>query len=269
MDEATAVTPVTVDPTPSGDVAAEHKPYIRLGTLKDLDKMVDVACHAFNRDPVFNYMGNLKEFALDPSQQEWKDRALWTRFLHKGSFLLNARVTVVVDPAVKDADGEPKIVASAIWQPPKKRLAVWKVRLILRAGVVPILKRWKWTGFTRITDEYQDTAHKMAKECFKAKGIKKPDVDDSWYLVQMFFPCTGLMSLLMREAFEYAPNDVYTLEATTAASRDQYAHLGYELPIPIPLGQGKCDKDGLQAKGGEATGFEIWSMAKWPKEQEK
>lgn len=61
MDEATAVTPVTVDPTPSGDVAAEHKPYIRLGTLKDLDKMVDVACHAFNRDPVFNYMGNLKE----------------------------------------------------------------------------------------------------------------------------------------------------------------------------------------------------------------
>lgn len=60
MDSTAAV--ATVDPKPSGvDVTVENKPYIRLGTLKDLEEMVDVACHAFSRDPVFNYMGNLKE----------------------------------------------------------------------------------------------------------------------------------------------------------------------------------------------------------------
>jgi hypothetical protein len=59
MESVPTVAPV--DPTLSEDVVVENKPYIRLGTLADLDKMVDVSCHAFSRDPVFNYMANLKE----------------------------------------------------------------------------------------------------------------------------------------------------------------------------------------------------------------
>lgn len=39
----------------------------------------------------------------------------------------------------------------------------------------------------------------------------------------------GLMSLLIREAFENPPNEVFTLETTTPKSRDQYAHYGYKV----------------------------------------
>lgn len=38
----------------------------------------------------------------------------------------------------------------------------------------------------------------------------------------------GLMSLLVRDAFAYDPQSTFTLEATTAKSRDQYKHLGFE-----------------------------------------
>lgn len=45
-------------------------------------------------------------------------------------------------------------------------------------------------------------------------------------------PIVGHLSLLTREAFKHAsPNAVFTLEATTAKSRDRYIHLGYEVSV--------------------------------------
>ena len=41
----------------------------------------------------------------------------------------------------------------------------------------------------------------------------------------------GWMSALVREAFAHSPEGVFTLEATTPESRDQYAHLGFEVRI--------------------------------------
>jgi len=39
------------------------------------------------------------------------------------------------------------------------------------------------------------------------------------------------MSKLVREAFAHSPEGIFTLEATTSKSRDQYAHLGFEVRI--------------------------------------
>ena len=39
------------------------------------------------------------------------------------------------------------------------------------------------------------------------------------------------MSLLVREAFAHAPEAIFELEATTAKSRDQYSHLGFEVSV--------------------------------------
>jgi hypothetical protein len=47
----------------------------------------------------------------------------------------------------------------------------------------------------------------------------------------LFFFWEGLMSKLIREAFAHSPEGIFTLEATTSKSRDQYAHLGFEVPI--------------------------------------
>ena len=46
----------------------------------------------------------------------------------------------------------------------------------------------------------------------------------------LFF-LAGLMSKLVREAFAHSPEGIFTLEATTLKSRDQYARLGFEVRI--------------------------------------
>lgn len=33
----------------------------------------------------------------------------------------------------------------------------------------------------------------------------------------------------MREGFDHAPNEIFTLHATSADARDKYAHVGYEV----------------------------------------
>lgn len=36
----------------------------------------------------------------------------------------------------------------------------------------------------------------------------------------------------MREGFDHAPNEIFTLHATSADARDKYAHVGYEVRNP-------------------------------------
>ena len=93
----------------------------------------------------------------------------------------------------------------------------------------------------------------------------------------------GIMSLMVREGFEHAPNAIYTLEGTTTKSRDQYVHLGFEVSIitsfcyipencnsffrsknlsPIKFGKGKADSTGVAASGKDAVGVELFGMAK-------
>lgn len=83
----------------------------------------------------------------------------------------------------------------------------------------------------------------------------------------------------MREAYAHSPSTVFTLEATTAKSRDRYQHLGFEvrcprktynpdvsiahiqLLAPIKLGVGKVNAEGLSSSGEDAVGVECYSMA--------
>ena len=58
----------------------------------------------------------------------------------KAALSISGRITVVVEPK------ESKIVACAIWLPPKRRLSVWKVGTLIRAGMLPVLKQWGLTG---------------------------------------------------------------------------------------------------------------------------
>jgi hypothetical protein len=76
-------------------------------------------------------------------------------FLFQAGFLVGARITVMVDSARSDPEGSnndgDKIIAGALWLPPRTRLAVWMVPTIVKAGVIPVLKRWGLTGlFVRI-----------------------------------------------------------------------------------------------------------------------
>ena len=54
----------------------------------------------------------------------------------KAVLSISGRITVVIEPK------ESKIVACALWLPPKRRLSVWMVGTLIRAGMLPVLKRW-------------------------------------------------------------------------------------------------------------------------------
>ncbi|CAA7262255.1 unnamed protein product [Cyclocybe aegerita] len=250
----------------SEQMAETTKPYVRVATLDDLDEFVQVANRAFLHDPAFNYSANLQKL-IDPKvdADESRRRGDLHLFLAKSCFLAGGRVTVVVDP---ESNG--RIAAGALWMPPRKRLAIWQLYLLFKAGFGRVLQHWKLTGFLRMIIEYHDGAEKKMKRCFQEKGVKEPP-EDAWYVQQIFtdpdYQGRGLMSTLMREAFANAPEATFCLEASTAKSRDQYAHLGFENPIPIPMGVGKCNTSGLRATGKDATGVEIYAMGRWPSKQ--
>ncbi|KDR78236.1 hypothetical protein GALMADRAFT_245316 [Galerina marginata CBS 339.88] len=217
--------------------ATRATPYVKLATLADLEELVDVAFRAFIHDPVMNYFGNVKKMLEEGVDlKACRDRRMFYAFLIRACFLVGGRVTVVMGRA--EGSTEDRILAGALWLPPRRRLAAWMVPTVLRAGVVSVLKGWGLTGFIRIVLDYQITCERTMHELFKVKA-KKKSPEDSWYLQLTFtdpdYRGRGFMSLLVRDAFAHAPNDTFTLEATTDKSRDQYTHLGFEVCLVIFL----------------------------------
>ncbi|TFK50597.1 hypothetical protein OE88DRAFT_273496 [Heliocybe sulcata] len=236
------------------------KPFVRLTKASELDALVTIQRRAFIEDPEFNYFGSpLSDDVDSPGKQ---DLETFFRFLTKACLRCGARITVAVVP---EASGE-KICASTIWMPPDKRISLVKVGALVTSGVFSVIKGWKFNGLMRVGVEYGAVSEKALKEAYAAKGVKQSP-DTSWYLQ---LACTdpneqgkGYMSMLMRDLFAHASARICTLEATTAKSRDRYAHFGFELFKEVRMGAGKVNKDGLPAKGKEAEGVPIYSMVKW------
>ncbi|CAA7262176.1 unnamed protein product [Cyclocybe aegerita] len=247
-------------PDQSTDTAT---PYVRLATLDDLDEFVQAANRAFLHDPVFNYFANLKQF-IDPEvdAEEYRRRGKFLYFLAKSCFLAGGRVSVVVDPANNGS-----IAGGALLMPPRKRMAAWRLHLLFKSGFGSVLKQWGLAGLWKMSIEYQNGCEKKMKRCFEEKGVQESPTE-AWYVQLIFtdpdYQGRGLMSKLMRDAFADAPEATFCLEASTAKSRDLYAHLGFENPLPIQMGVGSSNSSGLCATGKDATGVEAYAMGRWP-----
>jgi hypothetical protein len=199
----------------------------------------------------------------------------------KSVLYLKGRITAVVDPS------QDKILAAALWLPPNKRVELQQFRLLLQSGILGIVKNWglstllvsqrtnspqrpfpdNWPLLLQRTRiEWLDAAHTTFVEMYKRKGITKESADDSWFLLSaMIDPLSehrGFMSLLMEDAFANGPNDSFTLVATTARLKDQYASFGYDLLSTYKVGEGKADCRGLPASGKEAVGVDCYAMVK-------
>ena len=139
---------------------------------------------------------------LDIDTKACENRLAFFRFLFKAGFLVGARITVMVDPTKSDSDEGDKIIAGALWLPPRSRLAIWMVPTMVKAGVIKVLKRWGLTGLLvripnspnasnpyvgtqRIVFDYQATTESTMHKLFKDKEIKKSP-DDTWYLQMIF-----------------------------------------------------------------------------------
>lgn len=140
------------------------KPYIRLATPEDAEAIADVFGLAFSNDPVMNFLGNVKkvcslvirafsfsliytEQVLDEQIDELKRKNTrdFYLFVVKGCFLIGGRITVVVVPNGLDVNSG-KIVAGCLWLPPRKRLSIWMIPTIVRAGALGVVKRWGLRG---------------------------------------------------------------------------------------------------------------------------
>ncbi|KAF8164674.1 hypothetical protein BJ912DRAFT_934828 [Pholiota molesta] len=183
------------------------KLYVRLATQEDVEDIVDVIHRAFMHDPVLNYFGSVKKL-LDETvdTKECSHRRIFLKFLLVACFLVGGRITVIVDPNIQTTQ-QGKIVAASFWLPPGKRLAIWMVPTLVRAGVFSVVKNW---GVRSLL---------LLHHLFTRKGADI-SVDDTWYLQMVGtdpeYQGRGLLSLLVRDAFAYDPQATFTLEATSA-----------------------------------------------------
>ncbi|KAF9054048.1 hypothetical protein BJ165DRAFT_681776 [Panaeolus papilionaceus] len=255
----------TAEPATEG--VQPRKLYVRLGNLQDVEAIQDIFTRSFENDPIINYFRHGVTEGL--SEKEWKQNRTFFGFIVKSTLLLKGRLTVVIDPEAKGEDGsEGKVVAAACWLPPGKRLSFGTPVVAVKSGLFGCIKSWGWGGFGRFSLIYPDKTHDGMHRCFKEMGHAKSNIEKTWYLLMTATNPThqgrGCLSLLVREAFANAPDQIFTLEATTAKSRDQYLHLGYAQPTSIHIGKGKVNETGLADKGEKATGFSIYALAKWP-----
>ena len=76
--------------------------------------------------------------------------------------------------------------------------------------------------------------HEEAAKAYKRKGVTQ-DPDNSWYLAMvMVHPehqGKGHLSRIWKDALNHDPTATFSLESTSAASIDRYAHFGFEVRL--------------------------------------
>ncbi|KXN90749.1 hypothetical protein AN958_03636 [Leucoagaricus sp. SymC.cos] len=204
---------------------------VRLATEADFDRIVDVVVEAFLRDPVYNYFGSLKEFIpKDRDSQEKEHRKRWAQFLLKLCVLGGGRVTVLVEHGETSPEEESeRIVGVAEWLPPNKRVALWRVRTMVKAGIIVMLRAWGLPGLLRCGFEWMDSTEQTMLKAFQKRNLGKPEA--TWHLLQIAVlpECQGkgYMSKLFREAFDHAPDAIFTLEESRAKVMNKQSKLIY------------------------------------------
>ncbi|KAE9385114.1 hypothetical protein BT96DRAFT_868551 [Gymnopus androsaceus JB14] len=245
---------------------------VRLAKRTELDAIIALNQRAYINSPVQNYLAGLSI----PITTDTKDASLrrnqekYLRLLYRRAFN-GARLTVVVHSesgSSPDGPDKERIVASSIWKLPSSEKA--KIRksfldvISTELLVIPIVMSWG-IGFVRKALGPFSALDKAAERVYKERNVKESR-DEQYYLemvaVDPEFHGKGLMSLLFREAFDYAPSSTYTLFANGPLVRDRYAHWGFETWAEITIGKDECDAAGLSKPSG--SGFQMYFMVKNP-----
>ncbi|KAF8900777.1 hypothetical protein CPB85DRAFT_1439350 [Mucidula mucida] len=240
----------------------EAEPYVRAATRDELEELVFMNQRAFYRSPPQTFISGVTT-PLKTDKSDFKrqnNQRKFLRFVFRGSFSDDSRVIVVAVPPTNKNEKE-RIAASAVWRPPITAKHKPLSLVALRLGWLPIIMAWGYGALKRITGlvHASESAFDRGFEAKKLQGTP----DDAWHLQLMCvdpdFHGKGFMSKLMHEAFEHAPDAIFTVESSTASARDRYEHFGFQAAI---VGKGKADAGGVVASGEAATGFAIYHMIK-------
>jgi len=250
------------------------KASVRLALPSELPVISHVLTLAFARDPALNWFGCVKDMIPDhnsTSSSAVKTMEHLNKFMFclcKLTLVVGGVITVVVIPGEDKESGAEKgsrketIVATALWLKPGQKLdsSVWN---FVRINPWKLLLGWGWQGMKRIFFELSEVERTL-EQSFQSQGLKPID---SWHLVVIAVDPNhegqGYCSLMMKEGFTRTTPYPVHLEATTAKSRNVYAHFKFEVDEEHQFGKGQVDANGLAAQGERATGYPEWVMTKW------
>ena len=91
-----------------------------------------------------NYL-QMQILEIDTDVKESADRRQFYVFLLRACHYVGGRITVAVDKP--EGAAKERLLAAALWLPPRKRLAAWMLPTMLKSGMFSVLKGWGWTGF--------------------------------------------------------------------------------------------------------------------------
>ncbi|KAJ7885785.1 hypothetical protein B0H14DRAFT_2498778 [Mycena olivaceomarginata] len=250
---------------PDDEASGAH---VRIATLDEIDEIAGMMQRAFISSPVQAYSSNAKA-PLTTHTKDAKRRAHQTKyiqFLIRKSLSLGGRLTVVCIPAHSTENRPARIAGAAIWRPPgcKKPPSLLGS---LRMGLLSVIMGWGIGVMARISGFAHPIEHALDQGYAERKLPGTPE-DSSWYLqltgVDPEFQGKGFLSMLLEEAFQHAPDAVFTLEANTPRARDVYKRYGFEVVGEVTIGKGKVDELGVASSGTAATGFPMYPMIKVP-----
>ncbi|KAF7361362.1 hypothetical protein MSAN_01168900 [Mycena sanguinolenta] len=243
----------------------DQRPYVREARRSDFEEISAFEARAFADDPEMNWFAGLTAAIADesPTQsaQSLENLRKFLDSVNRSVALVDGRVTVL---AIPQESGSEKLVAFASWVPPHK--VIEGTMTSIRSKAFRSLFTWGFTLWWRATVIFKPTIGAIVKKAIKSRGYQETD----HYRLEITatdpeYQGKGYSTMLMKEGFEYCGPKPITLEATTAHSRDIYAHQGFEIVESLTLGQGKVNSRGLNTQDkGLATGFPVWIMIKWP-----
>ncbi|KDR82723.1 hypothetical protein GALMADRAFT_238226 [Galerina marginata CBS 339.88] len=261
--------------------------YVRIAEPHEYSEAAWILTRGFAQDPCMNWFGSVKtmipayrdipDYDAHPAaaKRALKNLHIFQTALTQATILSGGFITVAVIPnSNEDATQEAgtasgaapgEIIAGAtLWLRPGQPLD-FPLSTIIRSGIWRVLRGWGLTGVKRVLLDFSPQVEKTLEKGFKARNL---DRLDSWHLLEMSvdpqYQDKGLGSLMMKDGFERTSPKPVHLEATTAKSRDIYAHYGFEIDEEHSFGRSAVNEQGLAVDSKDAAmGYPEWIMTKW------
>jgi len=273
--------------TPNSEPGQETSAYVRQAKPDEIETIADVLTRAFARDPMMNWLGdvralvptdnkgdededadvrrtlaNLRDFELGNLKMERPDGLLQVVVVKEGKAGGEGEGEERKGEGEGEGEGDKeRIVGCALWARPVKRKEPYLSSLFSLAWLV---KSWGFCGIKRFMFDFVPKAGEAEDRTFDARGLNRLD---AWHLLQIAvdppYQGKGYSTLLLREGFQYASGKPIFLESTSPRSRDIYAQSGFEMNEALQFGVGSVDESGIAAKGDAAVGWPCFIMTKW------
>ncbi|PPQ69975.1 hypothetical protein CVT24_003679 [Panaeolus cyanescens] len=255
-----------------------HSVCLREAQPQDFAQIAEIGIAAMIEDPLLAYF-ECRASPINPKENPEHTRALssYIQFTLYSSWYAGGVIKVACAPSahciepstrtsLNQESVEERILAAAIWMPPRKRVSNFDPFTLLRSGGVSLAQNVGMAGLSRRWIEYPPIVeHSWKQAQWALEDGKNWSPLDTWSLTMAFtepaYQGRGLMTTLIRDWISSVPGEGFTLQASTTRARDFfYRHFGFELLDRCKVGVGHASAKGLPETKG--PGVELFTMLK-------